>query len=81
MGKAGAKEDLLLSLPVFDATPNCEGLDKVNVELELAPLPLRPDCDGNASENGNGCPCPGAVVGVNPRLRTGLCGVCVGPFP
>jgi hypothetical protein len=52
MGKAGASDDLLLSLPPAPATLRlyCEGLERVNVELELAALPLLP-CDGNPSGN------------------------------
>jgi hypothetical protein len=52
MGKAGASDDLLLSLPPAPATLRlyCDGLERVNVELELAALPLLA-CDGNPSGN------------------------------
>ena len=75
IGNAGASDDLLLSLPPAPATLRlyCDGRERVNVELELAALPLLA-CDENPSGK--------AWVGLNPDwagvkpiLLTGLCGV------
>jgi hypothetical protein len=51
IGKAGAKDDLLLTPPPATFRFICEGLESVNVELELAPLPLLPPCECSPSGN------------------------------
>jgi hypothetical protein len=50
MGKAGASDDLLLIFPPATLRLYCDGRERVNVELELAALPLLA-CDENPSGN------------------------------
>jgi len=50
MGKAGANDDLLLIFPPATLRLYCDGRERVNVELELAALPLLA-CDENPSGN------------------------------